>query len=152
MTKLTSYEGVILAGSEELRAARAEFDHTGAADYIAELRQPTDMGLPIDWQATLEALNAAVHYKPLSTSGMIAGSRYKPQVWIDSRDPVCRQQITIGHEIGHFFREYEVGIAPSWNLSSPEYVRQELFCDYFSHRLIGRPACLAMGLSIVRSL
>jgi hypothetical protein len=152
MAKVSSYEGVLSAGSEELSVAQVDFERTGAADYIVGLRQPNDMDSPIDWQATLAALNAGVLYAPLSSSGMISGSKYCPQIWIDSRDPVCRQQITIGHEVGHFFWEYEAGMQPSWAIGSPEHARQEIFCDYFSHRLIGRPACLAMGLEIVRNL
>ena len=127
-------------------AAVADFERLDAATYIAEIRQPLEADLPVDWYETLAGLNASLQYAPLASSGMLMGNKYTPQVWVDSRGPKCRQNITIGHELGHHFLLHVVQMPSASRNDGRKFERQEAFCDYFAHRLIGRPACLGLGL------
>jgi Zn-dependent peptidase ImmA (M78 family) len=71
---------------------------------------------------------------------------------INKNDSQCTQIITKGHEVGHYFLQAiaEPWLRASWGrvdrycaLGTPGHEAIEAFCDYFAHRLIGTPPCLA---------
>jgi len=108
--------------------------------HVAAFREKAGIGISeaIDLHLLLEKLNVTTMFRPLSEnfSGMALNINEIKFMFINSNQPVGRQNFTIGHELFHLFIEKDFSPHKCHSASFDKQKKDEYNADLFSTHLL----------------